>query len=148
MGAWYCRRLLDNTGDLILNCSNESVWSMSSDIFFLMQIWYFQFFISMGGVLSAAVPLTIGVLLTHWLYLCARKIESKPTPSSFPKTILRLSGFQALVAGAVLVPFCTIGLFYLLIDLMWKFAPAMPPPPYRCPVYKCASYGFRFSSSR
>jgi len=102
---------------------------MSSDIVFLLQIWYFQFFISMGGVLSAAVPLTIGVLLTHWLYLCARNIESKPTPLSFPKTILRLSGFQALVAGAALVPFCTIGLFYLLIDLVWNFAPVMPPPP-------------------
>jgi hypothetical protein len=102
---------------------------MSSDIYPLLQIWYFQFIISMGGVLSAAVPLTIGVLLTHWLYLCARNIELKPTPLSFSKTILRLSGFQALVVGAVLVPCSTIGLFYLLIDLGWKFAPSMPPPP-------------------
>jgi hypothetical protein len=53
---------------------------MSSDILSLMQIWYFQFFISMGGVLSAAVPLSIGVLLTHWLYLCARNIESGLNP--------------------------------------------------------------------
>jgi hypothetical protein len=102
---------------------------MSSDINFLLWVWYFQFFISMGGVLSAAFSLAIGVLLTHWLYLCARNIESKPTPSSFPKAILRLSGFQALVAGVVLVPFSTISLFYLLNDLVWKLAPAMPPTP-------------------
>ena len=104
---------------------------MSSDISLLplIWVWYFQFFISMGGVLSAAVPLTIGVLLTHWLYRCARNIESKPTPPSFPKAILRLSGFQALVAGVVLVPFTTIGLSYLLMDLVWKFAPTMPSTP-------------------
>jgi hypothetical protein len=102
---------------------------MSSDFNSLLWVWYFQFFISMGGVVSVAFSLTIGVLLTHWLYLCARNIESKPTPLSLPKSILRLSGFQALVAGVVLVPFITISLFYLINDLVWKLAPAMPPTP-------------------
>jgi hypothetical protein len=99
---------------------------MSSDISVLLQIWSLQFFLSMGAVLSVAVALTIGVLLTHWIYLCARNIESKPTSSSFPKTILRLSGFQALIAGVALVPVITIGLSYLLIDLVWKGLPSMP----------------------
>jgi hypothetical protein len=102
---------------------------MNSDIKALLQIWSFQFFLSMGTVLSVAIALTVGVLLTHWLYLCARNIESKPTPLSFPKAVLRLSGFQALVAGVVLVPFCTIGLFYLLSDLAWKLPPPNLPPP-------------------
>ena len=100
---------------------------MSSDTTYFLHLWYFQFFISMGGVLSAAIPLAIGVLFTHWLYVCARGIEAKPTPTSFPKTILKLSGFQALVAGAALVPVSAIGSFYLLFNLLWKFAPAMPP---------------------
>lgn len=100
---------------------------MNSDINPLLSVWYLQFWISMGSVLSAAVPLAVGVLLTHWFYLCARNIESKPTPLSFPKAFLRLSGFQALVAGVALVPFSTMGLFYLFIHFVWKFVPAMPP---------------------
>ncbi len=100
---------------------------MSSDMKVLLQIWSLQFSLSMGAVLSVAVVLTVDLLLTHWLYLCARTIESKSTPASFPKAILRLSGFQALVAGAVLVPFVTIGLSYLLSRLVWKLLPATPP---------------------
>ena len=102
---------------------------MNPDIAPLLQLWSFQFFLSMGAVLSVAIALTIGVLLTHWIYLCARNIESKPTSPSFPKTILRLSVFQALVAGVVLVPFVTIGLFYLLMDLVWKLLPTLPSSP-------------------
>jgi hypothetical protein len=102
---------------------------MNSDIKPLLQIWSFQFFLSMGSVFSVAIALTIGVLLTHWIYLCARNIESKPTSPSLPKTILRLSGFQALVAGVVLVPFFTIGLSYILIDLVWELLPTMPSTP-------------------
>ncbi len=100
---------------------------MSSDIKALLQIWSLQFSLSMGGVLSVAIPLTVGLLITHWLYLCARGIESEPTPASFPKSILKLSGFQALVAGVALVPFITMSLFYLLMDLVWKLLPATPP---------------------
>lgn len=115
--------------------TNQVIYIMSSDIKPLLQIWSFQFFLSMGAVLSVGIALTIGVLLTHWIYLCARNIESKPTSLSFPKTILRLSGFQALVVGVVLVPFCTIGLFYILIDLVWKLLPTMEPstPPISAP---------------
>jgi hypothetical protein len=103
---------------------------MSSDIKLLLQMWSFQFFMSMGAVVSVAIALTVGVLLTHWIYRCARNIEAKPTSPSFPKTILRLSGFQALVAGIVAVPFVTIGLFYLLFnDLVWKLLPALPSTP-------------------
>jgi hypothetical protein len=100
---------------------------MSSDIKGLLHVWSLQFFLSMGSVVSVAVALTVGLLLTHWLYLCARTIESKPTPASFPKALLRLSGFQALVAGVVLVPFVTISLFYFLSGLVWKLLPARLP---------------------
>ena len=102
---------------------------MSSDIKALLQIWSLQFFLSMGAVVSLAIALTVGVLLTHWLYLCTRTIESEPTPASFPKAILRLSRFQALVAGVALVPFITINLFYLSSSLIWKLLPAMFPAP-------------------
>jgi len=102
---------------------------MNPDIAPLLQLWSFQFFLSMGAVLSVAIALTIGVLLTHWIYLCARNIESKPTSQSFPKTILRLSGFQALVAGVALVPFITIGMFYIFMDLVWKVIPTLPSTP-------------------
>jgi len=102
---------------------------MNPDITLLLQLWSFQFFLSMGAVLSLAIALTVGVLITHWLYLCARNIESGPTPASFPKTILRLSGFQALVAGVALVPFITISLSYILIDLVWKLLPTLPSTP-------------------
>jgi hypothetical protein len=104
---------------------------MSSDIKALLQIWSLQFFLSMGAVVSLAIALTVGVLLTHWLYLCSRTIEAEPTPASFPKAILRLSGFQALVAGVALVPFITISLFYLSSSLVWKLLPAMPPASQR-----------------
>lgn len=109
---------------------------MSSDIKGLLHVWSLQFFLSMGAVVSVAVALTVGLLLTHWLYLCARAIDSKPTPASFPRAILRLSGFQALVAGVVLVPFVTISLFYFFSGLVWKLLPTIPhasqlsaPPP-------------------
>ena len=100
---------------------------MSSDIKALLQIWSLQFFLSMGAVVSVAIALTVGVLLTHWLYLCTRTIESKPTPASFPKAILNLSSFQALVAGVAFVPFITISLFYFFSNLVWKLMPATPP---------------------
>jgi hypothetical protein len=113
-----------------------------------LKIWSLQFFLSMGTVLSVAIALTIGVLLTHWIYLCARNIESKPTPSSFPKAILRLSGFQALVAGVVLVPLSTMSLFYILNDLVWKFAPTMPPtPPIDAPHINAPLPGFDSAST-
>jgi hypothetical protein len=99
---------------------------MSPGITPLLQLWSFQFFFSMGGVLSGALALSVGVLLTHWIYLCARNIESKPTPPSFSRTILKLSSFQALVAGVVLVPSITIGLFYVLFDFVWHLLPSMP----------------------
>jgi hypothetical protein len=99
---------------------------MSPNISGLLQLWSFQFFLSMGGALSGATALGVGVLLTHWIYLCARNIESQPTSASFSKTLLRLSGFQALVAGVVLVPLTTIGLFYILFDFVWKLLPSMP----------------------
>jgi hypothetical protein len=100
---------------------------MNPDIEALLQIWSLQFSLSMGAVLSVAIALTVGLLMTHWLYLCAHSIESEPTPASFPKAILKLSGFQALIAGVVMVPFITMGLFYLLGDLVWKLLPATPP---------------------
>ncbi len=102
---------------------------MSSDIKALLHLWSLQFSLSMGSVLSVAIPLTVGLLITHWLYLCARGIESEPTPASFPKAILKLSGFQALVAGVVLVPLIIMGLFYFLMGLVWKLLPATPPGP-------------------
>ncbi len=104
---------------------------MSSDIALLPQIryWYLGFFVSMGSLFAVAAALAVGVLLTHWLYLCAHTIESKSTPLSYPRAIVRLSGFQALVAGAVLVPFVTIAIYYLLFSLVWKLAPVMPSFP-------------------
>ena len=104
---------------------------MSSDIALLPQVWhwYYGFFVSMGSVFAVAVALAVGVLLTHWLYLCSRRIELKPTPSSYPRAMLRLSGFQALIMGAVLVPFITIAVYYLLFFFIWKLAPAMPSTP-------------------
>jgi hypothetical protein len=88
--------------------------------------WYYGFCISMGLILSAAIAFSFAVLSTHWLYLCARRIESKPTSPSFSTTLIRLSGFQALVAGAVIVPFGTITLYYILFLLVWKLSPSMP----------------------
>ena len=98
----------------------------------LIWAWYVGFYLSMGMVLAVWVAFAFAILLIHWLYLCARRVESEPTPSSFPTAMLRLTGFQALVAGAVLVPIGTIALFYLLSDLVWKLAPNMvnaPPVP-------------------
>jgi hypothetical protein len=121
---------------------------MSSDISVLLQMWSLQFFLSMGAVLSVAIALTIGVLLTHWIYLCARNIESEPTSLSFPKAILRLSGFQALVAGVALVPFTTIGIFYLLIDLVWKLLPTTPStPPVNAPPVNAPPLNFDSASA-
>ena len=61
--------------------------------------WYYGFFVSMGSLLAVATAFVFAVLVTHWLYLCARRIESKPTSPSFSTTMMRLSGFQALVTG-------------------------------------------------
>lgn len=89
--------------------------------------WYAGFFVSMGMVLALATALTLGILLTHWLYLCASTIESKPTPLSYPRALVRLSGFQALVIGVMLVPFVTITVYYVLFFLVFNLAPAVPP---------------------
>ena len=95
------------------------------------QFWhsYYSFFVSLGSVLAVAAAFTFAILVTHWLYLRSRSIESKPTPSSYPRAMLRLSGFQALIMGAVLVPFITIAVYYLLFFFIWKLAPAMPSTP-------------------
>ena len=129
LGLRCGHNLVDRAGGYFSGHNIQGIWIMSPDITLLLRVWSFQFLLSMGAVLSVAIALTIGVLLTHWIYLCARNIESKPTSLSFPKTILRLSGFQALVAGVVLVPFITIGLFYILIDFVWKLLPTLPSSP-------------------
>jgi hypothetical protein len=120
---------MDRDGGYFSGHNCQGLGTMSPNITLVLQLWSFQFFLSMGTVISAAIALTVGVLLTHWIYLCARNIESKPTSPSFPKTLLRLSGFQALVAGVALVPFLTIGLFYLLNGLVWKLLPTLPSTP-------------------
>ena len=67
-----------------LNCTWEGIRPMNSGITLLPKIWhwYYGFLLSMGGVFAGATALAVGVLLTHWLYLCSRRIEPKPTPSS------------------------------------------------------------------
>ena len=137
---------MDGAGGCSSGNTGQGIRTMSSDIAPLLQIWSLQFFLSLGSVISLAIVLTIDVLLTHWLYLCTRNIESKPTSSSFPKTLLRLSGFQALVAGVVLVPFITIFLFYQLGDLVWQFMPSAPPPP-RANIPQIAAPPLNFDSA-
>ena len=101
---------------------------MNSGLTLLPQVWswYVGFFVSMGSVIAVAMAFIFAVITTHWLYLCAHRIESKPTSPSFSRTMVRLSAFQALVIGVILVPFCTVALYYLLFTLVWKLAPAMP----------------------
>ena len=137
---------MDSAGGYFSGHNSQGIWIMNSDIKALLQIWSFQFFLSMGAVLSVAIALTIGVLLTHWIYLCARNIESKPTSSSFPKTILRLSGFQALIAGVALVPFIhhrsILSTYWPCVETasLYAFHPAC-----QCPAYRCSTFEFRFS---
>ena len=85
--------------------------------------WYVGFFVSMGMVIAIAIAFTFAVLTIHWLYLCAQKIESKPTPSSLNLVFFQLSVFQAIVIGAVLVPVGITAIYYLFFLLIWKLAP-------------------------
>jgi hypothetical protein len=91
--------------------------------------WYVGFFISMGAILSVAIAFTFAVLLIHWLYLCARNIASEPTPLSLHRALFRLSAFQAIVLGAVLVLVGTIAIYYLFFSLIWQLAPRMIDVP-------------------
>jgi hypothetical protein len=99
---------------------------MSSGIEISPQIWnwYVGFFLSMGMVSAAAIVFTFAILTFHWLYLSARHLESKSTPSSLHLVFFRLSVFQALVIGALLVPVGVTTLYYFLFSLIWKLAPS------------------------
>lgn len=98
---------------------------MSSGIDISPQIWnwYVAFFVSMGMVIAMAIAFIFAILTIHQLYLCARNLTAKPTPSSLNKVFFQLSVFQAIVMGAVLVPVGSIVIYYLLFLLIWKLAP-------------------------
>jgi hypothetical protein len=91
--------------------------------------WYAVFFYTMGAVLSLAGGLVFAVLACHWLYLCAKNIESQPTPAALIPAILKLSAFQALILGAVMVPLGLIVIYYLSSALIWKLAPTPVEAP-------------------
>ena len=91
--------------------------------------WYVGFFVSMGAVLSVAIAFTFAVLLIHWLYFCAWNIESEPTPLSLYRALFRLSAFQAVVLGTVLVPIGVVAIYYLFFLLFWQLAPSMIDAP-------------------
>ncbi len=85
--------------------------------------WYAGFFISMGAVLSLAAAFVFAVITCHWLYCCARDIESQPTPLALLPAVLKLTVFQALVLGAFLIPLGMIVVYYLFSVLVWTLAP-------------------------
>jgi len=95
------------------------------------QIWNWSvgFFGTMGAVVSLASALTFAVLVIHWLYLCAGKLESQSTPRSLIPAVLRLSAFQALILGAFLVPVGVTLIYYLCSSLVWKLTPTPVEAP-------------------
>ena len=91
--------------------------------------WYVTFFISMGWVLAAAVSFVSAMVFIDGLYLYAKKIETKPTPSSYWGAHFNLSRFQAAVGGVLLAPFLGIALYYFLFFMVWNLAPQQVNAP-------------------
>lgn len=116
---------MDHIGIDATHSVDEGIWLMSSDIVLSPQVWnwYVEFFISMGMVIAAAISFAFGILLVDWLYLIAKSIESKPTPSSLFKAYFNLSRFGSVVIGVFLAPIGSVSLYYLLFPLIWKLAP-------------------------
>lgn len=104
---------------------------MSAGVVLSPQVWnwYVGFFISMGMVIAAAISFAFGILLIDWLYLIAKSIESRPTPSSLLKAYFNLSRFQSIVIGVLLAPIGSVSLYYLLFHLIWKLAPSTISAP-------------------
>jgi len=105
---------------------------MSSGIELSSQVWnwYVGFFMSMGMVLAAAISFTLGLLLIDWLYLTAKKVESKTTPPSLLWAYFNLTHFQAIVIGVLLAPIVAISSYSFLFFLVWKLTPKMITAPY------------------
>jgi hypothetical protein len=130
-GVGKCGSCLDNPGGYLSHGHRQGVWPMRAGIEVSPQLWnwYVGLVISMGAVLAVSIAFIGAILSIHWLYRRARNLESQPTPSSLPRVLVRLSAFQVIVVGAILVPIGIITIYYVLFSLIAKVAPNMVEAP-------------------
>lgn len=88
--------------------------------------WCVQFFLTMGLVAGAALSFALGLLLTDWLYVRAKNIESLPVPpDNYWHARRNLTRFKAIALGVFLTPFVSVISYYCIFFMVWKLTPAM-----------------------